>query len=364
MKKIIYLLIFLPFFGTSQYTSIPDSAFEAKLITLGLDDTWDGQVLTSNIDTVTNLDVNCYNCFDTLELIYDLTGIEAFDALENLDCSYHFIDNLNLSSNTNLINVNLKSNSRLTLLELNGNPNLVSLNLMQCSLDFLSLNGASSLTTFYEPYHGMITANFNGCSSLTELDLSPGVSDVNLNGCTSLTDLEIYNRPIFLNNNPNLSSLDISSCSSLNEVVLRFTAINCFNAKNGNSNLRVRTYFDTTISCIEVSDTNIANLNNWIIEPNVSLSTDCSFASNCFDFTSVVEQSTKIRVYPNPTSNLISIDVLGFENKVHVELYDLNGRLLETSNNVIVSLKNYQRGIYLLKVSYGEKTELLRVLRD
>ena len=150
----------------------------------------------------------------------------------------------------------------------------------------------------------------------------------------------------------------------MNEVVLRFTAINCFNAKNGNSNLRVRTYFDTTISCIEVSDTNIANLNNWIIEPNVSLSTDCSFASNCFDFTSVVEQSTKIRVYPNPTSNLISIDVLGFENKVHVELYDLNGRLLETSNNVIVSLKNYQRGIYLLKVSYGEKTELLRVLRD
>ena len=365
MKKIIYILIFLPFFGSSQYTSIPDSAFEAKLITLGLDNAWDGQVLTASVDTVTNLDVNCYNCFDTLEIIYDLTGIEAFDALENLNSSYHFIDNLNLSSNTNLINVNLKSNSRLTLLELNGNPNLVSLDIRQCSsLDFLSLNGASNLTTFYEPSSGMITANFNGCSSLTELDLTPGVSDVNLNGCTSLTDLEIQNLPIFLNNNPNISSLDISSCSSLNEVVLRFTAINCFNAKNGNSNLRVRTYFDTTISCIEVNDTNIANSNNWIIEPNVSLSTDCSFANNCFDFTSVVEQSTKIRVYPNPTSNLINIDVPGFENKVNVELYDINGRLLETSNNVIVSLKNYQRGIYLLKVSYGEKTELIRVLRD
>ena len=366
MNKIIYLLIFLPFFCSSQYTSIPDSVFEAKLITLGLDNAWDGQVLTSNIDTLTNLDVNCSNCFDTLELIYDLTGIEAFDALENLNCSYHFIENLNLSSNINLISVDLMSNSRLTLLELNANPNLVSLNLMQCSsLDFLSLNGASSLTTFSEPSSGMITANFNGCSSLTELDLAPGVSDVNLNGCTSLTDLEIHNTTLFLNNNPNISSLDISSCSSLNEVVLRFTAINCFNAKNGNSNLRVRTYFDTTISCIEVNDPNIANLNNWIIEPNVSLSTDCSFASNCFDFSSVEEQSTIIEVFPNPTNNYINIVLPGFENKVHTELYDLNGRLLETSNNnAIVSLKNYQRGIYLLKVTYGEKTELVRVVRD
>ena len=126
MKKIIYLLIFLPLIAISQYTSIPDSAFEDKLITLGLDK-WDGQVLTASIDTLTNLDINCYNCYDTLELIYDLTGLKLFDALENLDCSYHFIDNLSLSSNTNLINVNLKSNSRLTLLELNGNPNLVSL---------------------------------------------------------------------------------------------------------------------------------------------------------------------------------------------------------------------------------------------
>ena len=117
MKKIIYLLIFLPLIAISQYTSIPDSAFEDKLITLGLDNAWDGQVLTASIDTVTNLDINCYNCYDTLELIYD-HRIEAFDALENLDCSYHFIDNLSLSSNTNLINVNLKSNSRLTLLEL------------------------------------------------------------------------------------------------------------------------------------------------------------------------------------------------------------------------------------------------------
>ena len=92
-------------------------------------------------------------------------------------------------------------------------------------------------------------------------------------------------------------------------------------------------------------------MNNWIIAINVSLSTDCSFANiYCFEkFTSVVEQSTKI-IYVLPfliqQVNLINIDVPGFENKVNVELYDINRRLLETSNHVIVSLKNYQRGIY------------------
>ena len=127
-----------------------------------------------------------------------------------------------------------------------------------------------SLTTFYEPSDDMITANFNGCSSLTELFIEC-VSDINLNGCTSLTDLRFNCSSASFNNNPTLSSLDISSCSSLIGVDVRFTTINCFNAKNGNGNLRVITAGDYAISCIEVSDTNIANLNNWIIEPNVSL---------------------------------------------------------------------------------------------
>ena len=72
----------------------------------------------------------------------------------------------------------------------------------------------------------------------------------------------------------------------------------------------------------------------------------------------------KLKVYPNPTSNLINIDIPGFENKVLTELYDLNGRLLENSNNAIISLKNYRRGIYMLKVTYGKKTELDRILKD
>lgn len=41
----------------AQYTSIPDTNFEKKLIALSVDDVDDGQVITSNISSLTSLNV-------------------------------------------------------------------------------------------------------------------------------------------------------------------------------------------------------------------------------------------------------------------------------------------------------------------
>jgi len=88
--------------------------------------------------------------------------------------------------------------------------------------------------------------------------------------------------------------------------------------------------------------------------------------------TIVVEECTGITenglsnltIYPNPTSDQITIDIKGYNGVVNVELYDLQGRLLETTTNTTVSLKKHAKGIYVLKVSYGEITEEVRVVRD
>jgi len=37
---------------------------------------------------------------------------------------------------------------------------------------------------------------------------------------------------------------------------------------------------------------------------------------------------------------------------------------LETTNSTTVSLRKYERGIYIFKISYGEITEEVRVVRD
>ena len=88
--------------------------------------------------------------------------------------------------------------------------------------------------------------------------------------------------------------------------------------------------------------------------------------------TMVVEECTGIAevmnssliIYPNPTPDQITIDIKGYGGVINVNVYDLQGRLLETTTNNVVSLRKHAKGIYILKVSYGEITEEVRVVRE
>ena len=99
---------------------------------------------------------------------------------------------------------------------------------------------------------------------------------------------------------------------------------------------------------------------------------DGNGCSNTDALTIVVDECTGIldvinsnlTIYPNPTSDQITIDIKGYNGLVNISVYDLSGRLLETTTNNIISLKKHAKGIYVLKVSYGEVTEEIRVVRD
>ena len=94
---------------------------------------------------------------------------------------------------------------------------------------------------------------------------------------------------------------------------------------------------------------------------NQSLGIRDTCAFNVGVYENIDEQ---IVIYPNPTNDQITIDIKGYNGPVNVEVYDLQGRLLETSNSTIVSLKKHAKGIYIFKVNYGEITEEVRVVRD
>ena len=74
--------------------------------------------------------------------------------------------------------------------------------------------------------------------------------------------------------------------------------------------------------------------------------------------------SEELNIYPNPTSDQITIDIKGYHGVVNIEVYDLQGRLLETTRNTTISLEKHAKGIYVFRVSYGEITELVRVVRE
>ena len=81
MKKLLLILLYLPMIGFGQNTYVPDDNFENYLEANGMGDgiALNDYVLTANINTVWYLDVDNLN-------ISDLTGIEDFSALTDLDC--------------------------------------------------------------------------------------------------------------------------------------------------------------------------------------------------------------------------------------------------------------------------------------
>ncbi|HOG20547.1 MAG TPA: T9SS type A sorting domain-containing protein, partial [Salinivirgaceae bacterium] len=75
-----------------------------------------------------------------------------------------------------------------------------------------------------------------------------------------------------------------------------------------------------------------------------------------------------IIVYPNPTTGLVNIIVPGGDENIHISLYNYNGALLleyrHDPSNTIIDLSQYASGLYMLKISNGEKHIVQRVIKQ
>ncbi|PXY45105.1 hypothetical protein [Flavobacterium hydrophilum] len=171
--KLLLLLLFANFAIYAQYTNIPDNNFENKLIALGLDSgTPDNQVLTSNIDKLTSIDISNSS-------ITDLTGIQNFvslkilicnnnplatldisknTALQYLYCHYNTLTTLDLSMNTALKFLYCRSN-QLTSLDVSNNTALENLDFQSNSLTTLDLSNNIVLTDLGSSFNLLTTLN-------------------------------------------------------------------------------------------------------------------------------------------------------------------------------------------------------------
>src|SRR5690606_20094179 len=102
IKRIaLFVIIMISFSVKAQITLIPDSAFEGILVSLDIDSDGEvnGQILTSDAESVTTLDL-----FGYVGIIHDFTGIEDFVNLEYFSAGYSELTNthLDLSALVNL----------------------------------------------------------------------------------------------------------------------------------------------------------------------------------------------------------------------------------------------------------------------
>ena len=80
--------------------------------------------------------------------------------------------------------------------------------------------------------------------------------------------------------------------------------------------------------------------------------------------TEKISQKSDFTIYPNPTNENITLNIHNFNGSIIVEVYDIIGNKLQTTNKTNISLSDYAKGIYILKVAYGDRVEEVKVIKE
>ena len=203
--------------ANAQNVNIPDANFKAALLS--------NTSINTNMDTEIQVsEASVFNgAINVSQLnITDLTGIEAFVALDSLDCSLNQIAGLDVSANT-----------ALTYLNCSGDIDYIFPTL----IDSLDVSANLLLTTLICRGSGLLSLNTTGLTALTYLDCSynergywvsndypffPGESFfihfsyplLNFTGNTALTTLICSGNGLLSLNTTGLTALTYLDCSS------------------------------------------------------------------------------------------------------------------------------------------------------
>ncbi len=263
-------------------TYVPDDNFEQALIDLGYDNILDDYILTSNINTVTHLDVS-------LKGIFDLTGIQDFEsltwlrckgnnltkldlnnsALEYLSCWSNSLIKLDVSKCTNLTEL-ICFNNQLTSLDVSKNTDLTSLDCQGNQITSLDVSKNNTLTYLGCQNNQLNRLNAKGATALVILRCFENqLSILDVSGCTNLIELtcdsnQLTNLDVRTNTALNelvcssneLASLDLSSNIDLAFLICDNNQLTSLDVSQ-NINLEELECSDNLLSCIQVNQNQI-----------------------------------------------------------------------------------------------------------
>jgi Leucine-rich repeat (LRR) protein len=246
--------------------TIPDTNFKNALVN------------NAAINTNGNAEIECaeaaaYNGIMNLNSlsITNLTGIEAFTSLTELQCVNNNIPTIDLSANVALVNLNVNT-SHVSSLNITNNSSLVELRCQNNQLTNLNLTNNSALNLLYCFNNNLTSLNISNNNLLSEIDCrNNAIVSLNTNNLSYLTYLDCSVNQ--------LQYLDFSSNIYLNELYCQENALISLNIQNGNNDNFL--YFDATansaLTCVQVDDVTYMNT-NWIsaIDATASYNTSCS----------------------------------------------------------------------------------------
>ena len=79
---------------------------------------------------------------------------------------------------------------------------------------------------------------------------------------------------------------------------------------------------------------------------------------------SIKYKTNFVNIHPNPTNENITIGVNNMNGDIQTEVYDLIGNRLQISKKNTISLRDYAKGIYIVRVACGERVEEVKIIKQ
>ena len=77
-----------------------------------------------------------------------------------------------------------------------------------------------------------------------------------------------------------------------------------------------------------------------------------------------ISQKSTFSIYPNPTTENFTIRINNFNGNIQTEVYDLIGNRIQVTKESTISLRDYSKGIYILRVAYGDRVKEVKVIKE
>ena len=287
-------------------TYVPDDNFENYLEANGMGDgiALNDSVLTSNINTVTSLNVSS-------QTISDLTGIEDFTSLTALNCNTNQLTVLDITQNIALTDLDCHFN-QLTSLDVSQNLAFINLACHRNQLTSLDVSQNLALTYLYCSINQIPSLDVSQNLALTRLDC----------GFNQLTSLDVSQNLaldyLYCKGNE-LSTLDVSNNSALTDLSCNDNKLTSLNLRNGN-NSNFTNFISITnpsLKCIDVDDA-AWSTTNWTFANN-NIDAQQNFSTNC-STTGIQENTTKKELLK--ITDLLGREAKGKKNEVLFYIYD------------------------------------------
>lgn len=329
MKNLI-TLSFISLLGTivfGQDVTIPDANFKSVLINnnnIDLND--DDEIQVTEAQAYTGA-IICSGWS-----ISDLTGIEAFISLTELDCSNNLLTSIDLSANTMLTTLTCSSNQLISL-DVSVNTLMTYLNCTDNAISGLDVSTNTALI-----YLSIYT------NSITSIDVTQNPALTHL-WCmfNPLTSLD-------LSQNTNLTLLQANNCS--------LTSVNLANGNNTNIVGAVLNN-NSNLTCIQVDDETYSTT-NWT-SSDFNKDAGASYSESCSGTAGLVSlNQNEVLAYPNPAHDHLNISLSAASSII---ISDINGKQLitsQTSNSHVINVADLESGVYFIHTNDGAATRFIK----